>query len=239
MYAHQERLEAYYFWKGAYELRHFGLIEAREKAKESPTAIGYGRSYTEADQDALYAEKLFVRLINGETLASVSYMSQYENVFYAGHESVYDTDDSIRLTINLKGDTKSILEEVRAYVEFYKRHDSAVSGYDDTFYAMLDKAEEVRASSGILFRSGSQNIRVVGLWLYDKLDAEEVFSSFRQAVEALDALTISGKNVLEALGMPCPADEDHLKKALTFTRKCIQENKVLPLTKTTKKGKQI
>ena len=225
----QERLEAYYFWKGAYELRHDGLSKARERAKESPTAIGYGRHYTDADMDALYADKLLERVAKGEVLRSVSYMGQEEYVDVCGVESLFAKNDTLRLTINLKGDVDSILQEVRAYVEFHQKYESASCGYDDAFYRAMDKAEYIRAFHKIHFKVESQTIRVLGLWLYDKLNEENAFPSLAKALEYLEDLELDGVNILESLGKSAPLDEGEMKRALRFTRKSIEENEVRPL----------
>ena len=229
MATRQERLEAYYFWKGAYELRHFGLLEARERAKDGSSAIGYGRHYTEADEDAIDSGKLLVRAARGETLRSVSYMRQEESVDCCGVESLFGKNDLLRLTINLKGDVESILQEVRAYVEFYQKYESAAEGYDKAFYEAMDEAEYVRAFSRIKFKVESQTIRVLGLWLYDKLDEEKAFPSMANALEELEKLEAEGKNIVESLGKSIPLDEGEMKRALRFTRKSIRENAVLPL----------
>ena len=217
----EQRANCYQFWVGAYELRHYGLIEARESVLKDGTA-GYGNHYTDAGNAALYADKLLEMLLAGQHLASISLNVQE----YVSCNGLNDYG-MLSLSIDTSGDVRSILAEVAAYVEFYQRRGDDSKGYDAEFYLAMDEAFPLHMKGQLQFKIESEKGRAVGLWLYDNIMIDKKYRSLPEALAALSQLEIGGMRVLSALGYG--EDEDTFKKILQGTRRCIAQNKVLPL----------
>lgn len=217
----EQRANCYHFWVGAYELRHYGLIVARESVCRDGAA-GYGRHYTDADNAALYADRLLELLLSGQHLSSIALNSQ-EYVSCNGLNGY----GMLSLSIDTSGDIRSILAEVAAHVELYQRQGNDSQGYDAEFYQAMEEAIPLHMKGRLQFRIESEKGRAVGLWLYDNIMVDKKYRSLPEALAALSQLELRGARVLSTLGYG--EDEDTFKKILQGTKRCIEQNKVLPL----------